>query len=222
VTFGSNWTRTLIMLAGDHEIDPEWVLYVLNLESGFDPKVLQGHAKLVVAAGPNDKRPEVARTGGLRLSHGTGARGLFQKMPKREQREGKVDLLYLYMVDDPVAQLMDAFAFWDAMMKQMKVAEPLTSREAFYCLNLAPARLYGGKYSPETVVYSSRKDLHSREYWLKAYEANSNLDKERKGWIEIRDLGPALDRAARSNPARFEAELDALRNCSDGSPTDVG
>lgn len=120
----------------------------------------------------------------------SGARGLWQRMPS-----GGVP----YAVTDPTQQLRDAFAFWRAMMLQFHV-DGFTSREAFYCLNLAPARLRNSAYTPETVLYAAP---------TAAYEANRNLDPHHTGRITIAMLAPALDAAVARNRARYDAELEA-------------
>jgi hypothetical protein len=202
----------------------EWALRNFAYESGFDLNVLVGHARLV-PAGPGDddgypdQRPEVAGSGGLRLSHGTGARGLYQAMPRREHRADVdkgdpkkrrriPDLLHLYAENRPEGQCRDAFAFWRAMIAQMKTG-PIRSSEAFYCLNLLPAVLRGGVYDDETPV-TGREGPYAF-----AWSANQRLaplapdGKTRISPVRRKHLAVRLDDAQARNRARFEEELSA-------------
>lgn len=120
--------------------------------------------------------------------------GLWQRMPP-------------YAETDPTQQLRDAFAFWRAQVCTFEVSM-ISSRAVFYCLNLAPARTKGTP-TDETVLYSSRQDLHPREFWPKGYAQNRNLDAAGRGWIVIGDLEPSLARAVRACQARYDAELAA-------------
>lgn len=134
------------------------------------------------------------------------ARGLWQKMPSKDGKP--------YAETDPTKQLQDAFAFW-VEMKRVFVVPAFTSREAFYCLNLAPARLMGGTYTDETVLYSKAK--HKA-----AYEANRGLDVTKRGDIRIKDLRVGLDASVRRCQGRYDDELAAARDSHESSPTDMG
>ena len=127
----------------------------------------------------------------------SGARGLWQRMP----RDGVP-----YAETDPTRQLADAFAFWRQMLAAFRVGAP-TSREAFYCLNLAPARLKDGRYNDDTVLYAAPGA---------AYRANAapfGLDPEDPvGRLRMRDLASGLDAAVRRCRARYDAELGAARD----------
>ncbi len=142
----------------------------------------------------------------------SGARGLWQKMPDHGVPYDTSKA--------PAQQLADAFVFWGQMRASFKVTS-FGTRGAFYCLNLAPARLADGRGTPDRILYSSRQDLHPAEYSQRAYEQNIGLDPVtghdaqgkplRKGWIEIRDLEAPLDRAVAGHQARFAAELASAR-----------
>lgn len=124
----------------------------------------------------------------------SGARGLWQRMPEA----GKP-----YLVVDPVEQIRDAFAFWRSMATMMRTG-PLTSREAFYCLNLAPARLLNGAYDDETVLYAAP----SRAYQQNA--AAFGLDPHDPACaLRIRHLALGLSAAVHRHQARYDAELEA-------------
>lgn len=142
----------------------------------------------------------------------SGARGLGQRMPANGVE---------YAVTDPVRQLNDAFTFWRAMRATLKVGE-FRSREALYCLNLAPARLLGGQYDDETILYSANADderlnqFHGRferTYWPIAYQQNAaafGLDPhDTLGRLRMRDLARGLDAAVARNRSRYDAELAA-------------
>lgn len=215
-------------------IPVEWPLAVFALESGFRTDILQAGARLVMPApvdadGYPDQRP-VAGPAFLRLSHGTGARGRFQKMPRREERSkpdpkdpqllaGKrtrgrklvPDLLHLYAEDTAEGQTRDAFAFWRAMMREMGV-KAVRSREALYLLNFMPATLLGGEYGPSTPVVG-REGPHA---W--AWRDNAVLDHDKDGIVTIADLGPKLDDHVAKHRARFDEELTAA-NAANLKPT---
>lgn len=135
-----------------------------------------------------------------------GARGLWQKMPSKPGAP--------YTTTDPVQQIRDAFAFWTLMKVHFRVPR-FTSREAFYCLNLAPARLRDGAYDSETVLYAAPGA---------AYQMNApafGLDPRAKdGAIRIRHLAAGLEAAIRRCRARYDAELEAamVANVSGRSP----
>lgn len=142
-------------------------------------------------------------------SNPSGARGLWQRMPSRGVP---------YSCPAPEVQIADAVLFWRQMMIAMRVPA-FTSREAFYCCNLAPARLYGGHYGPDTVLYAG--DV--------AYRENAGLDVNHDGAITLSELAPCLDRAVDRCRARFEAELAAARATASAtvatplpSPSDEG
>jgi hypothetical protein len=119
----------------------------------------------------------------------SGARGLWQKMPEKK---------VLYDVGkSPAVQLGDAIHFWQFMQKTFQ-AGPFKSRAAFYCLNLAPARLKGGTYTGETVLYAG--DI--------AYKQNRWLDINKDGKITIDELEPCLARAVVAHQTKFDAELE--------------
>ncbi len=133
----------------------------------------------------------------------SGARGLFQKMPANGVE---------YAVTDPIQQMRDAFAFWRAMCGSFHVGE-ITSREALYCLNLAPARLKGGRYDTETALYEAPS---------KAYRQNAapfGLDpNDPVGVIRMRHLAVGLDRYVAKCRPRYDAELDAAEDASARPP----
>lgn len=207
-TFGPAWSRALVEGCTLIRVPPEWVLAVLLYESGLDPERLHANASLVPATGPDDMRPEVAGSGGLRLSKGSGARGLFQKMPTVERRDGLPPLMRLYAERDPVRQLRDAFQFWNAMIYTFRAGVP-KSRAAFYCVNLAPARLKDGAYTDETVLYGIKKDASGNIVKSSAYWMNRGLDVDGDGAIQMRELEPILVKAVEQNRTRFDAELAA-------------
>lgn len=124
----------------------------------------------------------------------SGARGLWQRMPVAGMP---------YAETDPVRQLRDAFAFWRAMVVAFDVGR-LSSREALYCLNLAPARLRGGCYDDDTALYAAPS---------RAYEQNAaafGLDpRDTRGVIRMRHLAHGLDAAIARCRGRYDAELEA-------------
>lgn len=226
-TFGYTFSRALVLgcarlSALGHDVRPEWILDIIALESAgtWDPLVLQGKARLVPASGPKDKRPEVEGTAGLRLTHGTGARGLFQVMPLRQPRKDMPVLLRLYGQTDPVQQLADKVrVLADSCIRHRFGA--YSSREALYCANLAPARLIGGEYDDDTILYSAdpydeplnMRPNGARTYWPLGYQMNARpfgLDPaDPKGKLRMRDLARGLDAAAAASRARINAELEA-------------
>lgn len=134
----------------------------------------------------------------------SGARGLWQRMPI----DGKP-----YDVADPVKQIEDAFGFWRAMVRGFRA--PLRSREAVYCLNLAPARLRDGQYDDETVLYGAPSMAYKQN--AKAF----GLDPEDPvGRIRMRNLAHGIDAAIARHRARYDAELAAAYavNASGGGP----
>ena len=140
----------------------------------------------------------------------THAFGLWQKMPGHDAKGNLVK----YSVFDPVLQLHDAFGFWQGMIGTFHVA-PIKSRGSFYCINVAPARLRGGMYTPLTTVYD--RDIHP-----KAYAENEWLDSNHDGVITIGDLETALDTGIKRCRPRYDAELAFAQSLVDDSPTDVG
>lgn len=131
----------------------------------------------------------------------SGARGLWQKMPLKTPDGKRIP----YAVIDPVTQMQDAFRFWGNMQKTFNTGK-LATRESFYCLNLAPARLANGASSASRVLYSSKHDLHPAEYWLAGYKQNEHLDADHKGWITIGDLAPKLDQYVRKCQEKYDLE----------------
>jgi hypothetical protein len=125
-----------------------------------------------------------------------GAFGLCQRMP----RDGVP-----YAQTDPVRQLRDGIGFWRDMIDTMRTGVIL-SREAFYCLNLAPARLRHGDYDDDTVIYAAPGD---------AYRMNAapfGCDpRAPQGRILMRDLAHGLDRAIVNCRGRYDAELALAR-----------
>jgi len=232
MVFGPNWSRALCLGCArlstlGHDVLPEWILAMIALESAgtWDPKVLQGRARLVPASGPKDMRPEVAGTGGpgrplLRLSHGSGAKGLFQVMPTRQERKVLPDLLTLYAEEDPLAQLahkIRALADWSIRHR----VGGYKSRAALYCANLAPARLVGGAYDDDTILYSADpadaplndRPNGARTFWPAGYRMNAapfDLDPaDPKGKLRMRHLDRGLDKAVAASRARYDAEVAA-------------
>jgi hypothetical protein len=240
-TFGTKFSKALCdgcarLSSLGSPVSPEWILDIAILESAgtWDPNVLQGKAKLVPAytqkqmednfiklhgsipegiiIGP-DMRPEIQGTNGLRLSHGTGATGLFQEMPITIKRPNLPILYILYKSKDPVVQLNDAIERFYTKAIAHKFG-PYKSREALYCCNLAPARLIGGTYTDETILYSKNPaDKNEIYYYPKAYELNSapfGLDpKDPFGQLKMKHLAWGLDSARKSSIDRFNAELAA-------------
>lgn len=227
-TFGTAFSRALVdggvaLSALGSPVPPEWILAVIALESGFRPDRLQGDARLVPASGHDDKRPEVAGTGGLRLSHGTGARGLLQHMPRRVKRAGLPDLLHLAPRKPPHVQVADGVAFWVGQARAFDVRGGFTSREALYCANLAPARLQGGRYDAETTLYSrAEADRGKPCYWPAGYVQNARpfgLDPhDVEGQLRMRHLAAGLDAAVKACHARYDAEVTAAYAVNAGGP----
>lgn len=181
MTFGFVWSGALVDGCRGMGVPFEYPLTALAIESGFNP---------------NARNP-------------SGAQGLWQKMPTVvKDKQGNVVQRIPYTEKDPVRQIKDAFAFWRSMAKQFAPGGQVVSREAFYCLNLAPARLRKSVQNGDrTVLYSSRKDLHPEEFWLAGYQQNKGLDVGRKGWIEMGDLKPKLDHYVKANQERYDLEL---------------
>jgi hypothetical protein len=142
----------------------------------------------------------------------SGARGLWQCMPVNGRP---------YLVSDPAQQMRDAVAFWSRFSIKFETGT-FRSREAFYCLNLAPARLIGGEYHDDTIVYSTnmqdrilnpRGARFAQTFWPEAYRQNARafgLDPlDAHGRIRMRDLAVGLDAGIRRCRARYDAELAA-------------
>lgn len=240
MVFGAGWTAALlgecasIRGPGGGAIPHKWPLTVFGLETGglFSTTLLQANAKIVPAYpadadGFPDQRSEVAGTGGMRLTHGTGARGLWQKMPRRlkrsdpapddaQRRKPIPDLLYLYEVTDPVKQMREGFAFWRAMMKTFSVPS-ITSVEAFYCLNFAPARLKGGAYHDETIIYAKDASYRANR-WLDLRKDDRKPELVANGKIELVELRGALVDSERG--ARFREELAMADEMKRDVPTE--
>jgi len=216
-TFGPAWSRALCLGAArlsalGSPVLPEWVCAMICLESAgtWDPEILQGHAKLVPPTGSDDHRDEVAGRFGLRLSHGTGARGLLQHMPARSRRVGQPDLISLYAPSDPITQLTDGISSW--VTQAVGGRWTYRSLEALYCANLAPARLVGGTYDDETVLYSQHPDdAGTACYWPAGYRSNATpfgLDpRDPAGRLRMRHLSVGLDAAVKACRARYDAEV---------------
>lgn len=223
--FGLSWTRALI--AGAERIstpawpaDEEWILVMIALEAAgtWSTDVLQGRANIVPASGPTDMRAEVAGMRGMRLSGGNGARGLCQRMARREKRPGLPDLVHLYAERDPVKQLTDGVGFWLRYK-----GGGFRCREALYCANLAPARLLGD-YDDETILYSANPEdeplnsmgaAFTKTFWPRAYRDNAHafgLDPaDPLGRLRMKHLSVGLDAARYQSRARIDAELAAVR-----------
>lgn len=123
-----------------------------------------------------------------------GARGLWQKMPVAGKE---------YDQADPVRQIKDAFGFWCAMQTAFKVGK-LTTREAFYALNLAPARLKNGSYDNDTVLYAAPAIAYRMNAAPFGLDPNDPV-----GTLKIQDLASGLDAAVKRCEERFYAELEA-------------
>jgi hypothetical protein len=196
-------------------VPPEWVLGALALESGFNP----------------------------RAANASGARGLWQKMPEPVVQKGKpvvlaVDakpppgcllrdirdpmtkqvtgksLWQLYACPAPEVQIAEACRFWWQFARAQKMPSGFTSREALYCCNLAPARLRGGRYTGETVLYSANEEDKGLDvYWPAAYLQNCEAFGLAKAAGELRlrmrHLATGLDRAIARHRARYDAEVAA-------------
>lgn len=135
-----------------------------------------------------------------------GAFGLWQRMPSRG---------VAYAVADPIRQMSDAFTFWRQMSDAFHVTV-FRRREAFYCLNLAPARLKNDRYDDETELYSAP----SSEYRMNA--GPFGLDpKDPGGVLRMRNLAHGLDAAVERCRARYDAECEAAQAVIDdwASPT---
>lgn len=198
---------------------PVWVFDVLALESGLDPLRMQANATIIKPTSQADRRPMIKGREPNVLSAGTGARGLWQKMPTVIERwpvkllkadgtpdpaAGMPKLIALYAPSDPVQQLKDAFAFWAQQKKDFWGPDNLPSREHFYCLNLAPARV------KSEYLYKRPDDpakLHGS-----AWYANRNLDPQGTGFIKVEMLKPVLDNTHKGYEARIEREVDRVAN----------
>lgn len=249
VAYGAGYTAALLSECqtirgpGGVAIGHEWPLSVFSLETGgtLSALILQGDARLVPPGPPDadgypDQRPEVFGQGGMRLSHGTGARGQWQKMPrrvvraqpdpqdpevlsgKRKKGQGRKrvpDLLYLYDVIDPVRQMREGFAFWRAQITAFNVGE-VRSIEAFYCLNFAPARLKDGKYHDETIIYAGDASYRANA-WLDTRKDQRRPELVANGKIELIELrGAMLD--AQKFP-RYREEVKMADEMRSGAPT---
>lgn len=200
--FGPGFSRELATGAASIGAEIEWVCAVLALESGFDPKA----------------------------ANASGARGLWQRMPDQVRIKGEPLILppgsacppgcilrelrekgglrgykvwRLYAVSDPRQQLIDYFAFTRGMLDAFK-ARPIRSREALYCVNLAPARLGGGRYDPDTLLYpvgSSAYRQNARAFGLDP-EATA-------GGLRMKHLAVGLDAAVERCRARYDVEVAA-------------
>lgn len=194
-------------------------------------------------------------------ANASGARGMWQRMPTQVVIDGVPRTLppgvpppagciarpvkgpdgavihqtvwRLYSPTDPVRQINDYFAYTRAMIAELRAGK-LTSRSALYCLNLAPARVYGGTYTDETIVYSTnvedeplnaRGHAFAKTYWPDAYQANARafgLDpKNPHGRILMSDLATGLDAAVARHQAKYDAELTAAYVANAGGPPDA-
>lgn len=238
--FGPAFTRALVaaterLSLPPAPVDAEWILVKAGLEGAgkWDPFILNENATLVPPSGPSDMRAEVAGTDGLRLSRGTGARGLFQAMPRRKKRgEGVPDLVTLYPHTDPVKQLEDGVALWI----RFRGDAGFRNRASLYMANLAPARLLQPDYDGETILYSAniedmplnkRGNGWSKTYWPAGYASNAapfGLDRKADGkavdekgrWrgegrLRLKHLEVGLTAAHQQSRARIAAELAAVR-----------
>lgn len=216
--FGPAWSKRLCLGSAKlsslgHPVTIESILTVIWFESAgtFDPNVLQGRAKLVKSTGPKDKRSEVAGHFGLRLSHGSGARGLFQVMPVRAKRTGQVDLITLYSIDDPIEQLNEGIErFYNASIGNKFGG--YKTREALYCANLAPARLVNGNYNDDTILYTRDVKYKGQKcYYPPGYIMNAEpfgLDPDDpEGALRMKHLSIPLDQVYKSD--RYNAEVEA-------------
>jgi hypothetical protein len=221
VTFGPEFSRELCVASLRLGVRIEWICAKINLETGetWNPHILQAGGQIVDPAGPNDPRPELFGYNGKRLSRGNGARGLFQMMPIVRKRPRPLpDILTLYPVTDPVTQLQDHVTRalgWLAVFRT-----EFKSREAYYCMNLAPARLVGGTYDDDTIIYSANPDDRplndtpsgASTYWPQGYRQNAaafGKDKnDPRGRIRMRDLAVGLDASLARSRKRYDAELE--------------
>lgn len=201
----------------------EWACLVFQLESAgtWSPDVLNGLAKLVPASGPKDLRPEVVGSAPdgaplLRLSHGSGARGIWQKMPAvlrpRDAKAGVPALIRLYGTRDLTKQCEEAFTFWRAMVARFTDGVPLRHVGEFYCLNFLPARL---KAPRRQVILADGREWpvgsdQARVRWSEGYVANRNLDLEGKGYITLGDLQDHLLRSGATSSGKIRI-AEALR-----------
>lgn len=146
-----------------------------------------------------------------------GARGLWQKLKVR-----LADGTYFkYQVTDPAKQVADYFLRATDLRRKLGFSE-LPTRGHYYCLNLAPARLQGGKATPETVVYSlthDRSNFIANHYLAKPFPAGyvggsfTGPDGvKRVDFFTIADLDAPLLKASRWFPNRFTRELAAVRS----------
>lgn len=172
-TLGPSFSREVLLASADLTVPVEWILAVVALESGF-------------------------RT---RARNPSGACGLTQLMPQNLPAAGYSRGTDAFQTEPADVQMRAGARFWRVMTDAFKVPA-FTSRAAFYCLNLAPARLMHGDYSGETVLYARGK--HGS-----AYSMNRVLDVEGRGDIRIKDLEASLDRAVRAVKTRYDAELEA-------------
>lgn len=219
--FGPAFSRALVEGCALLGVPPEWTLAKIALESGFNPNA----------------------------SNGSGARGLWQKMPEQVWGNGKpltvpvgsspppgcilravkgvsgkilhMTVWRLYSCPAPEVQIRDAFRSWRSSQVNTQIG-PFKTREALYCLNLAPARLAGGEYDDETIIYSADpadaplNRLGGRftlTFWPTAYRENAapfGLNpSDSKGKIRMHQLAYGLDKYVAINRARYDAELAA-------------
>jgi hypothetical protein len=140
-------------------------------------------------------------------SHGYS--GLFQRAPINGR-----PYVELPGKRDPVVQVRDSFAFWISMITEVAKVEWFTSLGAFYCLNLAPAKVNSrvvyagpgpwfdeeGNPADEKLSLECAAEFKARP---RAYAAqDEKLDphiaygedgKSRgKGWLAASDFGPVV------------------------------
>lgn len=219
--FGPDFSGALCLGASSLGVPVEWPLAALCLEGdGMNPYA----------------------------ANASGARGMWQRMPDQLYQGGRpwtlaVDapappgcvlrnvrdaagvvvghtVWRLYLVTDPVQQLNDYFAWTRDRLHDGKVGR-LKSREALYCCNLAPARLAGGAYDDETVLYSMRRE-DGNAYFPAGYQQNAapfGLDaKDPAGRLQMKHLAHGLDAAVARHRAKFDAELAAAREVEAAQP----
>lgn len=152
-------------------------------------------------------------------SHGYS--GLWQNAPKGPKiyvdQPGK---------QDPATQIRDCEAFWLDMVRGFKIAT-FGSIGAFYCLNLAPAKVKSrvvyagpgpymdeqGNPADDALVGECAREYKARS---KAYAAqDSSLDPLGKGWLASKDFGPVVTLA---RTPRVDAELARLRGQPEPAP----
>lgn len=217
--FGSRFSVALVEGCGllsslGTPVPVRWVLRCIALESGFNQKA----------------------------ANASGARGLWQRMPEQQFAQGRPVVLpldakapqgfilrdvrdpmtkqvtgrslwKLYSCPAPEVQIAEACRFWWRMARDLKVEGGFRTCEALYCANLAPARLRGGRYNDETVLYSANDaDKGLDSYYPAGFLQNHaafGLPEDGERRLRMKHLTFGLDSAERRLRARVDAEETA-------------